>query len=170
MLYGWKVDPAHRFLHTINTSALQSMRSFNFHWEAGYGIYVYHELAMRRSKTEERIKEDEQKWEGICERLASASNLRNLHIKIFDRGFRLPEDKLLEPLRALSVQCFTVQLPWPVDYCGDWDVREQCLRTDEEYTFELMRPKPENQVTFLQGTIDGCPRRPWYGYRRLPWR
>jgi hypothetical protein len=84
--------------------------------------------------------EMEKAWEALWERLAECNSLQNLHVRILDRGFRLPENEFLQPLRHLKVPNFTVQLPWPRDYLPQY-----ALESDEEPGFVLKRP-PEGSV------------------------
>jgi hypothetical protein len=107
-----------------------------------------------RPWTAERIQEEEQKWETICRKLATA-NLRNLHIKLFDRGYALPEDTLVEPLRALRVENFTVQFPWPTNY----GPHRHDLRSDDGYPFEIKRPSVKDMVTVEFSDASCYPRR-----------
>ena len=81
---------------------------------------------------------DEARREAIWRILERCSSLRNVHVKVFHGGLMLPEDKLLEPLRALQVENFTVQLPRPRR-----DVDERLPSTDLGNSFQVLRPTSE---------------------------
>ncbi|KAF2666435.1 hypothetical protein BT63DRAFT_58663 [Microthyrium microscopicum] len=89
-------------------------------------------------ETELRLQKCEQDWDGFWAMLQSAASLQTLHVKIYDRGFRLPEKRYLRPLQSLRLSDFTVQLPWPRTFHP-----ELALDSDEGHPFRIIRPTPE---------------------------
>jgi hypothetical protein len=147
---GSDLEPAHRFLHSINPNTLLTLRKLNLHWRARVPVYMFPNYPEWRPWPAERIKEEEQRWEAICQKLATANNLRNLQLKVFDRGYALPEVPLLEPLRALRVDNCVVQLPWPRNTCP-WP---NALQSDDGYHFKIKRPSPKDVVTAEYAGVD----------------
>jgi hypothetical protein len=136
------MEAAYQFLKIINRDSLRSIRTINLHWCAYLPVYLRGSKA-RRYGIELNPDLDEQKWEVIWQILSSCTELQNLYVKIFDEGYVLFEDILLEPRRAIRVQTSTFQLPWPWGF-QSWRKREP----DENYrgvsgegcSFQIIRP------------------------------
>lgn len=108
-LNGDDLEAAHRFLGSIGPKGRSALKSLNIHLNAKWPIYLsgsdcnYRGVQLNPSY-------EERKWENIVHMLSTVCRLQSLYIKIYDRGFILPEVILLESLQNLDVPNFVVQL------------------------------------------------------------
>jgi hypothetical protein len=142
-LHGGDLFAAHRFLNNISSMALNSIRMVNLHWCAYIPAYLRDDDTMRKGVRIDPSAE-ERRWEQACQKLSTMGSLQRLHIIIFDKGYALYEDCLLEPLRTIHANNFMVQLPWP------WGLRKHDIENPphEDYrgvsgegcNFRIIRP------------------------------
>lgn len=142
-LNGGGLDAAYTFLKTMNNDILRSMSTINLHWCTYNPVYLRGPRARKRGIPINPIP-DEQKWEAIWQIIPACSKLQKLYIKIFDQGYTLYEDSLLEPLRVVQLNTFVVQLPYP----WLWQSWKKYQSEDESYrgvsgegcNFQIIRP------------------------------
>jgi hypothetical protein len=138
---GIDLQPELQFLQTINPTSFSSLRTIIFQFCATIPLYIRDKAFLDDISAVSVQIPAEKNWETFWKRLAECNQLQNLHVRIFDRGFRLPESALLQPLRCLKIPNFTVQLPWPKQYLPKY-----ALESDKEQGFVLTRPPPDQIV------------------------
>lgn len=128
--------PASRFLDTIPVQARDSLRFVRFYYIASGALYedqTVHLQSMKRKERTEMTKSEKQ-WESIWEKLSAAPSLHTVQLSFFDLGFRIPERRLLEPLRRVRAENLILHLPWPSTF-------PNTLKPDEEEPFKINRPR-----------------------------
>jgi len=154
------IQGGQRFLSTISSHALNTLRTVHLRCCGRSPLYLRGDVCLVEDHRWDPTA-DENSWELIWQKLATAANLRNLRVSICPEQFELPEEKLLAPLRALRVENFTVSLPWPLTY-------PNVLTSDDNEVFQIKRPAPGKQYTHRPLNRHRIPRvrRPRISYRR----
>jgi hypothetical protein len=154
-LHGVDLKGSLKFLSGINPAALQSIRSLVLQWDMYLPVYHKKRKARLYGKRV-HVRNEERRWEDFCHIISKCPNLSNVHIKIFDGGFSPPDNKLLPPLNSISVENFTVQLPWNLDHEQSSAVsargtysRESCFK-DEDMNFQLLPPAPGTRLVLAR--------------------
>jgi hypothetical protein len=132
-------------LTAISITALGSIRTLVLQIPASSPLYLQEsDLASRVMEYQlvpaldimRTMRSTEKDWEAMWQLLQKhATSLENLHVKIYDRGYRHPEAQLLQPLKSLKVPNFTIQLPWRRDYQPEF-----AIESDDGHAFKILRP------------------------------
>jgi hypothetical protein len=146
------------FLNSISKTALKSIRTLKIVFGSGYPVYMRgRDFRWRGNEFSESSLVDpvifEKHWESMWKILSAAESLKNLHIVIFDRGYRYPEEQLLRPLQSLQIADLRVQLPWRHDYQP-----ELALKADDSYSFQIIRPNREDMLVWQWETPPPLPK------------
>jgi hypothetical protein len=103
------LEAANQFLTSIGPKGRSALKSINIHLNAKWPMYLSgNECNYRGGQLDPS--HEERKWQNIVRILSTVCKLRSLYIKIYDRGFILPEISLLEPIQYLEIPNLIVQL------------------------------------------------------------
>jgi hypothetical protein len=139
------------FLTSISTNALRSIRHISLHWGTAWPLYRRNQEARRKGVILDPSREEET-WKSIWQIISSSCSLHSLQIVIFDRGFVVFEDELLEPVRAAKTTTFTVQIPWIWGYSDYvswvWHGLNPNYRgvRSEDSNFQIIRPSCRDEM------------------------